>query len=159
MILKLFKKAFGRKKAPEELKQDKSLAVSLREKSGDLLTFVSKKTEEAQTEFFSIKKKLKNLRQTNYDLAVKHAEKGNLSYAIFRLRCMKRFWPDFFEVYYTLAYYLALHGKPLQAQYFLQELLTENPNYDQTHEHKAQDLLDQINAAAEQNSIDVTKNS
>ena len=88
-----------------------------------------------------VKTKVSNLLETNYNLGLKHLEKGNISDAIFRFRFIKKFWPEHFDAYYQLAYSLTLNKRPFEAKKILTELLVKKPDYDP----KAQDLLDKIN--------------
>jgi tetratricopeptide (TPR) repeat protein len=158
MIVKFVKKFLGKKSEPKEDKTQK-FADSLRQKSQEFSDFLSSKITEGQKEFFSIKHKFKDLRKTNYDVGLLHLEKGNLKDAIFRFRFIKKFWPEFFEAYYQLAYCLVLENKLYDAKYVIQELLVKNPDYDLSHEKKAHDLLSQINSALEKISHDVQENS
>jgi tetratricopeptide (TPR) repeat protein len=155
MLSKLIKKVFGKKSAkPVEDKQTKAVAA-LRKRSSQFVQLLKNKLTDGEKEFFSIKHKLKDLRQTNYDLGLRHIEKGNISDAIFRFRFIKKFWPDHFEAYYQLAYCLLLKNKFYDAKHEIQELLLKNPDYDNNHEKKAQDLLTQINVALEQQTANV----
>ena len=156
MFKNLLKKSFGRKSSEKKNTPSQNLALSLRKQSKDLSSLIITKTKEVEAEFFSIKHKLKNLRETNYNLGLMHIEKGNLPTAIFRFRFIKKFWPDFFEAYYQLAYCLVLHKQPYKAMNVLQELLTKNPNYDESHQQKAQEMLDYIKNALNQASINAT---
>ncbi len=138
MISKILKKFFS--KSEEKESAGGKFALKLREKSAAFIDFFGKKAEFIKDEFFIIKSKCKNLRQTNYLLGLKHIENGHLTDAIFRFRFIKKFWPDLFDAYYQLAYCLALDNQPQKAREVLQELLAKNPNYDQ----KARDLLERI---------------
>lgn len=135
-----------------EKKQDSSakFAVALRQKSGKFVEFLSERFELAQDEFFSIKRKLKNLRETNYNLGLKHLENGHLSDAIFRFRFIKKFWPDLYDAHYQLAYCLVLDNKLKEAKKVLEELFTNQPNYDQNNQRGAKELLSRINTSLEQ---------
>ncbi len=118
-----------------------SLAIALREKSAKALDFCSKNIFVVKSEFFNIKQKLNNLLETNYTLGMKHLERGNLTDATFRFAFIKKFWPDYFDAYYQLAYCLTLNKKLFKARAVLQDLLSKKPDYDQ----KARDLLERIN--------------
>ncbi len=93
-------------------------------------------------EILTVREKSKNLRQSNYELGLKHIERGELSDAIFRFRFIKKFWPDLYDAQYQLAYCLMLKKRKFQAKAVLEELLIARPDYDK----KAQELLDQINS-------------
>ncbi len=77
-----------------------------------------------------MKEKTKDLRSSNYELGLKHLENERLSEAIVRFRIIKKFWPDFYEAYYQLAYCLVLKGKPYEARKSLIELLEKQPNFN-----------------------------
>lgn len=102
--------------------------------------FVGDAYNTVRGEFTVAREKSKDLRRSNYDIGLKHLEKGDISEAVFRFRLTKKFWPDFFDAHYQLAYCLALSNKLNQAKTVLEELLQKNPDFDP----KARDLLDQI---------------
>lgn len=146
MIGRIFKKLIGKSEEKETF--GGKLAINLREKSARLTEFLGDKLEVAQSEFSVIKQKCKNLRETNYDLGLKHLENGNLTDAIFRFRFIKKFWPDLYDAYYQLSYCLVLNNELKKAKEILEELLIKKPDYDE----KAHTLLNQINSALEQPS-------
>ncbi|MBP7710520.1 MAG: tetratricopeptide repeat protein [Rickettsiales bacterium] len=135
------------KAEPKEIEKKKSLisgfAVGLHEKSEQFSKFLGSSLNEASKEYFTIKEKCKDLHYTNFDLASRHLEKGNLSEAIFRFRFVKKFWPNDFDAYYQLAYCLVLKNKPEKAKEVLEELLKLNPNYNPI----AKELLEHLNKA------------
>jgi tetratricopeptide (TPR) repeat protein len=150
MINNILKKIFGKSDQSKKNKNTNNIAFELHQKSAKFLQFLGEKSRLASEEFFVIKEKCKDLRQTNYNLGLKHIEKGNLFDAIFRFYLIKKFWPDFFDAYYQLAYCLLLNDKPQKAEKILQELLAKKPDYDQ----KAYDLLERI-TSLKQTSQDV----
>jgi len=163
MINKIFSRFFTKSKSNSSLIGSKPEADSISEKKEGVYAkientfyFLSNKTTDAKNEFFSIREKCKNLRQTNYNLGLKHLEKGNLSDAIFRFRFIKKFWPDYYEAYYQLAYCFILNKKPRKAKFVLQELLIRQPNYDDTHEQKTGDLMTQAEAMINHYSSDAS---
>ena len=80
-----------------------------------------------------------------------HLEKGNLSDAHFRFFIMTKFWPQFYEAYYQLAYVLILKERPLRAKKVLEDLISKNPEIDP----KFHELLEQININIKSLEIDV----
>jgi tetratricopeptide (TPR) repeat protein len=140
MIGNIFKKLLGKSTAENS---GTKLADKFKDKSEKFAKFLGEKSQFLQQEFQSIKSKCNNLKETNYQLGMKHLEDGNLTDAIFRFRFIKKFWPELLEGQYQLAYCLILDKKPWEAKKVLQELLAKNPDYD-----KAKELLDEINDAA-----------
>jgi len=142
MIGKIFKKLIGKSDAKTEAKKDgpAALAKGLREKTGKFVNFIGNKIQQANQEFFTIKDRISNLRETNYKLGLKHLENGNITDAIFRFRFINKVWPDLLDAQYQLAYCLTLNNKPLEAKLVLKKLLSHHPDYDP----KAYDLLDHI---------------
>jgi tetratricopeptide (TPR) repeat protein len=115
----------------------------------DVITNIfNEKLELVLSEFSVIREKTKNLRTTNYLLGLKHLENGKISEAIFRFRFTVKMWPDYEDARFFLAYCLTLNNKKIEAKKILEELLQQNPSYD----HKAQDLLNDINSKLENNS-------
>ena len=104
------------------------------------LEFASNKIDELRNEYFLIKEKTSNLLQTNYELGLRHMEKGNLSDAIFRFRFIKFFWPEFYDAYYLLAYCLYIDRKFIKSKKIIDLLMEKQPNYDK----RAIDLLEKI---------------
>ncbi len=148
MFGKILKKLIG--KSDNKKNAEEKRVGALREKVGKLSHFFEEKFYEAHDEFFILKDKFKNLRETNYKVGLKHLENDNLSEAIFRFRFMKKFWPDFFDAYYQLAYCLVLNNKLFDAKQVLVELLSKNPNYDP----KGKELLDEIKKAIDHTDSD-----
>lgn len=131
---------FKKSEKKQEKKPEKSLATSLREKSQELSSSVFDRIDVMKSELFTMKEKCGNLLETNYNLGLKHIEKGNLSDAIFRFRFIKKFWPEHQDSLYHLAYCLVLNKKPEEAKKILEELIAKNPQHELGRE-----LLDLIN--------------
>lgn len=151
MISKFFKKILG---TSEQKKSDSpstpSLASNLHDKTAKLVSFFGEKIQNAHQEFFAIKDRIGNLRQTNYKLGLKHLENGHIKDAIFRFRFINKFWPELLDAHYQLAYCLTLDNKSSQAKIVLRELIANNPDYDR----KAFDLLEHIEEGMKQKSFD-----
>ena len=145
----LINKALG-KKSEKELKSEK-IAEKIPENLKGFSGFLSEKTDLALKEFALIKEKSKNLVETNYKLGMSHLEKGNLSDAHFRFFIMTKFWPQFYEAYYQLAYVLILKDRPLRAKKVLEDVILKNPELDP----KFHELLEQININIKSFEIDV----
>lgn len=137
-IKKLLK--IDKKNTKTDQKTESSLKDKLRDKSKDLTNALQKSIDLAKAEFSLIREKIRNLRETNYNLGVKHLESGNLTDAVIRFKIITKAWPDFYDAYYQLAYCLTLKNKNAQAKDIIEELLQKNPNYDP----KAKDLLNHI---------------
>jgi tetratricopeptide (TPR) repeat protein len=149
MIKYLINKALG-KKTEKELKSEK-IASKVQQNMKNFSGFLSEKTDLAIKEYALIKEKSKNLVETNYKLGMSHLEKGNLSDAHFRFFIMTKFWPQFYEAYYQLAYVLILKERPLRAKKVLEDLISKNPEIDP----KFHELLEQININIKSLEIDV----
>jgi len=148
MFGRIFKKLTGKSDKVENT--GAKFGAKLRQKAAEFNTFVSDRVQLVQDEFFTIRSKCGNLRETNYNLGLKHLEKGNLSDAIFRFRFIKKFWPDLFDAYYQLAYCLVLNKESQKAKLILEELLQKKPDFDS----KAKDLLERINSGTTQPTSD-----
>ncbi len=122
-------KKFFRKKEEQNLEQKQRPENKFHKKIDSALKFGEAKLEEAKSEYSIIKDKLLNLLDTNYQLGLRHIERGNLSEAIFRFKFIKLFWPSCFDAYYQLAYALILAKRPYQAKKILNELVIRNPDY------------------------------
>ena len=83
-------------KSPKKIKTKititESIANFFHKKSSSFLFFISNHIEIVRKEIEIIKKKSKNLLETNYNLGLKHLEKGNLGDAIFRFKFIKKFY-------------------------------------------------------------------
>jgi len=134
MIGGLVKKFFIKKTDENDKESKKGLAVALREKSLELSDALNEKIETAKNELYNMKDKYDNLLETNYNLGLKHIDNGNLSEAIFRFRFIKKFWPEYYDAYYQLAYCLVLNRKSVEAKVILEELEKKNPNHPQGRE-------------------------
>ena len=133
MIGLLIKKVFF-KKAEKSEKEKKTLINSLGEKSKQISNAFEEKIEEVKDELLTMKEKLGNLLETNYNLGLFHLENGNLSDATFRFRFIKKFWPNHHDSFFQLAYCLVLGKKTSEARKILIELLSKDPNHQQGQE-------------------------
>jgi tetratricopeptide (TPR) repeat protein len=133
MIGLLIKKVFF-KKAEKSEKEKKTLINSLGEKSKQISNAFEEKIEEVKDELLTMKEKLGNLLETNYNLGLFHLENGNLSDATFRFRFIKKFWPNHHDSFFQLAYCLVLGKKTSEARKVLIELLSKDPNHQQGQE-------------------------
>jgi outer membrane protein assembly factor BamD (BamD/ComL family) len=111
-----------------------------KEKAGLVFNFFINNFDVIKKEFNLIKEKSKNLLEANYQLGLRHLEKGNLSDAIFRFRIIKKFWPNHYDAYLQLANCYILTKKYYRAKAALDELAKLNPTY----EDKIQELLNKI---------------
>ena len=102
--------------------------------------FLASKYKDIIDEVKTIRSKLKNLSEVNYNLGLRHLENGNLSDAVFRFKFINKIWPENQDAYYYLAYCLYLKKQNNKARQKLEELLKINPNYDS----KAAKLLEKI---------------
>ena len=144
--MSIIKKIFSKKSDDSSPKESGAvkLALSLKEKSQEFSDFIGNKIEQAKNEFFTIKDKCNNLPEANYKLGLKHLENGNLSDAIFRFRFTKKFWPNYYDTYYQLAYCLVLDNKSQEAKKILEDLAQRNPSCSQ----EAKDLLVRLTTSA-----------
>ncbi len=145
-MFEIFKKTFLKgKTAPspsqDSTKNQEAPKVKLADHIDKLSDFVANKYQDLTKETKTIKHKLNNLPETNYNLGLKHLENGNLADAIFRFKFINRFWPGNQDAHYYLAYCLYLKKQNAEAKRKLEELLKINPNYDS----KAKELLEKIN--------------
>lgn len=133
---------FSKKEDPKNSEgSNNDISKTLRNKSEKFSIFLANSFDRVKDEIFSIREKCQNLRETNFDLGMLHLENGNIPEAIFRFRIIKKFWPDFYDAYFQLAYSLAVNDKVAEAKKVLEELLSKDPNYDPI----AQELLDHLN--------------
>jgi tetratricopeptide (TPR) repeat protein len=117
------------------------LADFFRNKFSKFLSLIIYGISSAKSEYGSIKEKSKDLLNTNYNLGLKHLERGNLGDAIFRFKFIIKFWPNHYDSYYQLAYCYFLQKRYPRAKYYLDLLQKNNP---QVHD-KSQELIDRIN--------------
>lgn len=145
-MFKNITKLFGRSQkdaANEDSKSNSEISQTILQKSKRFSEFLNSRAELLQEELSLIRYKCQDLRQTNFDLGMKHLKNNALPEAIFRFRLIKKFWPEYFEAYYQLAYCLTLHRKYKKACDVLEELLEKEPNFDPA----AQELLSHLNQA------------
>ena len=88
-----------------------------------------------------IRKKLQNLYKTNYETGLYHLNNGNLFEALFRFKILSKFWPDFLDGRYYLAYVLLLRGCLSDSKEELKKIIKKDSNYV-----KATELLKSIDA-------------
>jgi tetratricopeptide (TPR) repeat protein len=112
----------------------------LAEKINHAIDVFNNKINDTIDELLVIREKMKDLSKTNYDLGLKHLEKGNLKEAVFRFKLVKKFWPHNYEAYYQLAYSLVLLEKYVEARAVIDQLLKK----DRSYEPRVLDLLNSI---------------
>lgn len=118
-MFKIFRKMIvGTPKEPEVGEIKLSLMDKIHTKAEALFGFVQTKAKETVDEFGDVRSKVSNLLETNYNLGLRHLEKGNISDAVFRFRFVKKFWPEYLDAYYQLGYALALNKRPFEAKKF-----------------------------------------
>ena len=110
--------------------------------------FLGDKIDLAKDEYQIIKEKSKNLKDTNYNLALHHVEKGNIGEALFRLKILLKFWPGHVEAIYLKAHCLAHKKKFIKAKQVLENLIQ---NYPDQYQEKFDLLLDDINRSIDYN--------
>lgn len=136
MITKFLKKMVGISDVDGE-----KVVETFQDKLGKAQKFFEEKTDLVKQEYGLVRKKLENLSETNYQQGLKYLEKGDVRDAILRFRIVIRFWPEYVDAHYQLAYCLMLNGKISKAKKTLEHLLQLHPEYDR----KAYDLLELIN--------------
>ncbi len=142
-VFSSIKKIIGFDAKPENPLAERDSKENIVNKIQQVPDFVSKKFDEAVTEYSVIREKMKDLSKTNYDLGMKHLENGRVSEAIFRFKMLKKFYPEYYEAYYQLAYCLILVEKFDKAEEVIAELLQKNPDY----ENKVMTLISSIDNA------------
>jgi tetratricopeptide (TPR) repeat protein len=76
--------------------------------------------------FSSLKEKLKNLSETNYQLGLEHLKKGNIWEALSRFKIITFFWPNHNKALYQYAYCLVLTDGTVNARRVLEKLLKKS---------------------------------
>jgi tetratricopeptide (TPR) repeat protein len=128
-IFKSNKKNFGwqdQKRYPEP--KNKVRGNFLDKPINKISNFFDSLSQSVISEHGVIKKKIKNLYQSNYDLGLQHLNNGNVREAIFRFRIIKKFWPHIYDAYYYLIYCLVLDNNLTEAQKIIDDLLIKNPS-------------------------------
>jgi outer membrane protein assembly factor BamD (BamD/ComL family) len=131
-------------KSKENIQKSQPKAIAFAEytkaKAKSVFDFLVNNFDVVKKELELIKEKSKNLLEANYQLGLRHLEKGNLSDAIFRFRIIKKFWPNHYDAYLQLANCYILTKKYYRAKAVIADLIKLNPTY----ENKAQELLNKI---------------
>ena len=109
-------------------------------KAEKLKEFFKGRVDALKEEFETIKYKCQDLRKTNYDLAMMHREKGDVKEAAFRFWLMTKFWPEYYEAYYEMAYCLYLNNKKFKAKKVLENLLDKKTPYSKKAKALLKDL-------------------
>jgi len=81
--------------------------------------------------FASLKEKIANLSETNYQLGLEHLKNGHIWEALSRFKIITFFWPHHRKALYQYAYCLILANKIENARKVLTKLLAEFPNYQE----------------------------
>jgi len=149
MIGKIFKKK--EKKQNNQVLNAEAIGEGIRDKAGKVFNFLKEKSYSAKDEFYVILDKLKNLKETNYNLGLMHLEKGNINDAIFRFKFIVKFWPDDQRSYYYLAYCLTIKNEPIKAKAVLEKFKSFNFQLDQ----KTTELQEKIDSLINKESKNV----
>lgn len=114
---------------PLESKKYKNIFIELffllKEMPTRLKSFFSNSLNDCK----SLRRKMTNLMETNYNQGIWHIEQNNISDAIFRFRFIKKFWPQHLDSQYQLALCLIKKNKHREAKDILKNLLTTSPDY------------------------------
>jgi outer membrane protein assembly factor BamD (BamD/ComL family) len=94
------------------------------------LDFIFGKLGKIINESKLIREKLQDLEKTNYDLGLKHIEKGNFKEALFRFKIVRKYWPKNYEAHLKLIYCCYLINNEEYAQKASKYLISLNPNFE-----------------------------
>jgi ubiquinone/menaquinone biosynthesis C-methylase UbiE len=83
--------------------------------------------------FFSFKKKITNLLQTNYDLGIFHLNQHNINDSILRLKIVLFFNPKHFSAKYYLAICFYIKNQSQKAKRLLNEIIQADKNLKAPH--------------------------
>jgi len=144
MFKYLFFKLIG-KKTSNQINQESKID-QIKEEGNKFIGIISNFIIKLKEESITIRKKFKNLRDTNYKLGLSHIERGNLSDANLRFSIIIKFWPDFKEAYYQKAYVCMLENDPKKAKLVVNRLQELFPNYQ---DQSLNDLICKIDLAIE----------
>lgn len=89
--------------------------------------------------FSSLKEKMSDLSETNYQLGLLHLTNGRVWEALSRFKITTFFWPNNYKASYQYAYCLTLEENIKKAQEILDDILKKHPEYE-----KAKKLSDEI---------------
>jgi tetratricopeptide (TPR) repeat protein len=135
---------FKKKPTSDNLKtgeqKTSALADFIKNKAKSVFDFTINHFDVVKKELELIKTKSQNLLESNYQLGLRHLEKGNLGDAIFRFRFIKKFWPNHYDAYIQLANCYIIKKRYNKALLVLHELTIINPTY----ENQAQELIKKI---------------
>lgn len=136
----MFKKKPSLENSQSGQQKTKALAEFLKSKAKSVFDFTINHFDVVKKELELIKTKSQNLLESNYQLGLRHIEKGNLGDAIFRFRFIKKFWPNHYDAYIQLANCYIIKKRYNKALLVLDELTIINPTY----ENQAQELINKI---------------
>lgn len=136
----MFKKKPSIENSQSGQQKTKALAEFFKSKAKSVFDFTINHFDVVKKELELIKTKSQNLLESNYQLGLRHIEKGNLGDAIFRFRFIKKFWPNHYDTYIQLANCYIIKKRYNKALLVLDELTIINPTY----ENQAQELINKI---------------
>ncbi len=88
---------------------------------------LKQKLVDAKNDVFEVRSKLKNMRQSNFDLGIYHLEKGNFKDAIFRFKLIDRFLDkDNPKVIYQLGIAYFMNGDYVKSKAVLEKAVQED---------------------------------
>ena len=109
-----------------------------------------------------ISEKIKDLHLSNYNLANRHFKKGNISEAIFRLKIVRRFWPDDKKAHFGLIYCYFIEEDELAVGNAIKELYKIDKNTQDRVEElrlRAQKYISKRNRDLEEEDRNTEKRS
>ncbi len=109
---------------------NKSLVGDISKKFDKISSFAKERITDLGREARDMRRRMKNLLDSNYEVGMTHLSNGDVSDAIFRFRFIRKFWPDHLPSRYQLAYCLVLKGKKTEAKIILEELLKLSPDFE-----------------------------
>ena len=80
-------------------------------------------------QFSSLKEKVGNLSETNYELGLEHLNNGRIWEALSRFKITTFFWPNNYKALYQYGYCLLLMNRLEKAKIVLAKITVEHPKY------------------------------
>lgn len=131
-MTKFLKSPFSKSDKLEKTKESRGFIKRIADRISGMFSFLKTSKESVMSFIEESRARISNLEKSNYDVGIFHLEHGHIWDAECRFKFLNKFWPNYKDGKYYLAYCFVLNGKNKKAKPLLEEFLKEKPNHNET---------------------------
>lgn len=163
-MMKFLKSPFSKGEKSEKKVKSRGLIKRISGRISNMFLFIKTSKESVISFIKESRARISNLEKSNYDVGVFHLENGHIWDAECRFKFLNKFWPNYKDGKYYLAYCFVLNGKNEKAKPLLEEFSKDNPKHNEAkrlleavNKNKADDIIKKYEKELEKNLKKSTK--